>query len=93
MANDTIPVGADEYATTLMTCSWKALPWAGPAARGIVELPAPQIAANKIRNSFRRPDSAAKLVAESVCGAIELMVICGGIEIIRARRARIDLRA
>src|SRR5262245_15023225 len=41
-AKETMPVGADEYATTLMRLSWTALPWAAPAAIGIVSLPAPQ---------------------------------------------------
>src|SRR5215467_7136532 len=41
-ANETMPVGADEYARTLIMFSWTALPCATPAAIGIVSFPAPQ---------------------------------------------------
>jgi len=41
-AKETMPVGADEYARTLITPSCAGLPCAAPAAIGIVPLPAPQ---------------------------------------------------
>jgi hypothetical protein len=53
-AKEMIPVGADEYAATLITASSKALPRAAPAARGIVEWPAPQMPAIKYAAKMAR---------------------------------------
>jgi hypothetical protein len=40
-----MPVGADEYAPTVIMLSWKALHWAAPAVSGVVVWPAPEITA------------------------------------------------
>ena len=50
-----IPVGADEYATAAMTSSWKGVPIGAPA-NGILDLPAPQVAAMMNAAAIAKPE-------------------------------------